>query len=419
MSQKIYQKTAHSIKLEDGRESWDVDIPAHAFDLWAPLIGTDVIGVYGMLLRLARANVTHGVGLKKLALACGGKCDKTFKEYCQILHDFGFIRMKTPSEEQRKMGVSTIFRLLNVPKTVTDQHVAYAQQQGWAPKRKNWKYQPLVGWLIAKPEDDADDMPWNEVRFLLQETEESTEEPEVAGNPDTPSANTDTVSENADLSIDPSVDPSLQTNARPASAGPATAKKSDWKNRTPRTNRGAAVSDRESDAPKKGKVGYKDPAFPSVAHLILRILKDAGHDVYELSANQIKQLTSPVIVKGIGEMPSPQQEYETYAVRFDHFAERVLNMDALVKRRDVLHEKITPQKVIDAVCGYHWRGGWLDYRPESGTQYQHQAAGEEDPNVARHRRIRELLGTTDEDDIPEAIKNGSWQIIDGVWKPIQ
>ncbi len=176
----LYKRDDDGIRVLDGRKSFDVDIPAYVYDLWMPLIGSDAVGIYGFLCRLAMSGKVSRLGVKKLAKACHIG-DKTFTKQAILLRDCGFIRIKTPKEEERKRGVSTIYTVLDAPRDISFETInSYTDGN---PE----SYQPITWWFID-PEDQEVEIPKDD------------DEKEV-------SSNDDTVSSNDDNSIDPLVDP--------------------------------------------------------------------------------------------------------------------------------------------------------------------------------------------------------------------
>ena len=199
-----------TISLKDGREAWRVDVPAYVYDLWCPLIGTDVVGVYGMLCRLARDKKAT-LGIRELMHVCG-KDSKTLRKILSILKTFGFLKMRTPNKEMRCKGIKTLYLLLDPPNRVTPTHIELAIQKGWAPQRQDWLYSPLVEWLIEDV-DAGNEEPWDEITDFLTYTGEGVDALQMGSEGNIPlgcrsfPAKAWESSQNTDPSIDPYSDP--------------------------------------------------------------------------------------------------------------------------------------------------------------------------------------------------------------------
>lgn len=166
-----------TISLKDGCKAFGVDIPAYVYDLWGPLIGIDVIGVFGMLCRLARDNKVQ-FSIEDLSSACA-EDDKTFRKHLRILKTFQFIRMRTPNEQMRRLGIKTTIYILDAPSVVTPAHIEYAINEKWTPRAKGWSYRPLVRWLIDDAEADAgEEQEWDEIADLFKPEDDQNDSEE-------------------------------------------------------------------------------------------------------------------------------------------------------------------------------------------------------------------------------------------------
>jgi len=139
MSDQIYAREKEMIHLIPDRKAWGVDIPAYVYDLWMPLVGSDVIAFYGVLWRLARGGVTKGLSQKELAAACK-KGNKTIARYAQILEDCGFIQTSIPNEKLRRLGFTTTYTVLDPPSFISEETI-----KKYAP---DGDYEPLCPWLV-------------------------------------------------------------------------------------------------------------------------------------------------------------------------------------------------------------------------------------------------------------------------------
>lgn len=100
--------------------------------------------------------------------------------------------------------------------------------------------------------------------------------------------------------------------------------------------------------------------LPLVGRLILGVIeKQRPGKAYRISEAQLERLKRPVVNK-LGDFPSPFDESEMYPPEWQDFMNHIHEMPVWK------HKDMTVGGLIDAVCNYHWLGGWLKYRP--GTQ---------------------------------------------------
>lgn len=169
---KLYNHTngEYIVELEEGASMGFVQLYWHLIDLWMPLLGTECIGVYSMLVRLGgKRGRTDGNTLKFLARACRIG-DKKLREYCDILKEFGFIKMHTPTKEQRGSGYKTQFYILQPPERVTPLHIEFAKQKGYVPK--DFVYQPFTHWLVKNLNNRENRPDWDPTEFDLSLTDD-------------------------------------------------------------------------------------------------------------------------------------------------------------------------------------------------------------------------------------------------------
>lgn len=276
MGETIYIRTEDSIALEDGRKPYDVDIPAYVYDLWMPLIGSDVIGFYGVLCRLSRGNdlMERGKGLSIADFEEATQKDrKTIAKFLQILSAMRFLRYRPPmSEAERRAGVRTKIRVLDAPTKVTNADIKFAMDKDWTPKRKNWKYKPLTDWLIKKPQPEPE-TEWLDVRF---EDDEEQEENSPSQEDLSPSAE----------EISPDVDPIGSFNSSKEEL--IGQKKSDPPKKKPPTLTGKDIA--EEEKPKKKKKADVDLAlYSKAATWVYNNQKSKG----ALSDKQLRDLELP------------------------------------------------------------------------------------------------------------------------------
>lgn len=155
MTETLYKKQDGGVVVKNADASWGVDIPAYVYDIWNPLLKPHGMNVLGMLRRLSREGRVKGLTLKDLAAACG-MSNKTFAAYAKLLKNCGFIKMKTPNEQERKEGVSTVFECQKPPDHVSAEMIKLLT--GDHPER----YKPVVAWLFEKDEA-PEDPEWDEI----------------------------------------------------------------------------------------------------------------------------------------------------------------------------------------------------------------------------------------------------------------
>ncbi len=142
------------IEFVSHRKSWDVNIPAYVYDIWMPLLGSDVIGVYAIYCRLERAGKIQGMGIKKIATAAR-KGDKTVVATNLTLQDCEFIVVEKPEGWERLAHFTTRIVLLDPPMSISAETIEKYRGSG-----AEWEYQPLTDWLVNRtnlPEASNDD----------------------------------------------------------------------------------------------------------------------------------------------------------------------------------------------------------------------------------------------------------------------
>lgn len=304
MNNTIYENTEDGgIAVKSGRRAWGVDIPAYVYDLWMPLIGSDSIGVYGVLWRLAINGKTRKASLKKLATACR-KGDKTLSAIFDLLKECGFIDIEKPESWQKLAKFTTTYIVLDPPKRVTPELIEkYKHPSG---------YFPLSTWLVQSSSNDRQ-------------------------------SSSDDINQSSsdDANIDPSNDPS---NGLPVAA--TGKRRNDWRGNTPIAPSGEASTTNE------GK------AYRSLELYILKAMKKQ-----KLTDPQRESLWSEVRIVSRGEetrYPSPADLYEDNE-QFKTFAEE--KIDAMVNSSS---GKVGATGVVDAIRSYEHVNGWLTYQLKQG-----------------------------------------------------
>lgn len=103
--------------------------------------------------------------------------------------------------------------------------------------------------------------------------------------------------------------------------------------------------------------------FPSVGVPILNLYKRlTGKSRSYLTPSQMERLTGDAYGFGAVKEPSAQSQYEDYPVEFTLFIENIPVNSNVYKTR-IKSERISMGLLIDIVVHYHWKGGWLHYRP--------------------------------------------------------
>jgi hypothetical protein len=122
---------------------------------------------------------------------------------------------------------------------------------------------------------------------------------------------------------------------------------------------------KHGDPESPGKRSSKDPDFPEIGRSIFRVLEAHGiRDVTTLSDNQLELLNQEVFGPR-GKFPSPADEQAANPEAWKDFLDAMDEMPAWDKRFNEGKERLTPSKVIEFIRGYHWLGGWLEFRPEN------------------------------------------------------
>jgi len=146
----LYNMTEEGgIEFKSERKAWGVDIPAYVYDIWMPLLGSDVIGVLGVYYRLDRENGIYGKStkLKTLAQKCRKGVD-TLNKINETLAACGFIRIEKPQGADKLKHFTTKIITLDPPTSVTPEDI-----EKYRPRRPDgtpteWEYEPLTTWLV-------------------------------------------------------------------------------------------------------------------------------------------------------------------------------------------------------------------------------------------------------------------------------
>lgn len=102
------------IQFVSKRKAWQVGIPIYVYDLWLPVLGAKIFGIYCTYCRLEREGEVKGITLNRLATVFGVS-KTTLIEANQTLQDFGFIKIKSPEGVERLKHWTTSFEVLDPP----------------------------------------------------------------------------------------------------------------------------------------------------------------------------------------------------------------------------------------------------------------------------------------------------------------
>lgn len=162
MGKKLYQPTPEGGIRFISKRPWGVDIPNYVYDIWMPVVGVCVVGVYGVYCRLEREGTVKAITQGKLARACRIGTTK-LQKVNQCLERCGFITVKTPRGYERTMHWTTEITILEPPRTVSVELITqYSTLE---------RYDPLSTWLVAELAANEADDPTNESVNPIQECE--------------------------------------------------------------------------------------------------------------------------------------------------------------------------------------------------------------------------------------------------------
>lgn len=109
-------------------------------------------------------------------------------------------------------------------------------------------------------------------------------------------------------------------------------------------------------------ISFSDPNAPLIARDLFRLMEAVGsRKPYRLSQNQLAQLRLPVMTPS-GVLPSPEAEAREFPNDWKRFIDGISDMPAWIKRVTEAGAKPSAGLLIDFIRGYHWQGGWLEYK---------------------------------------------------------
>lgn len=143
MGQKLYEwPDEGGIVFASERKPWNVCIPIFIYDLWLPLLGVEVVGVYSVYCRLEMAGEVKKMTQAKLAQACRIGTRRLAK-INEMLEDCGFITVEAPQGQDRLKHFTTKIILKDPPQKVSQELIDKYHQL------EKSDYEPLTTWLIA------------------------------------------------------------------------------------------------------------------------------------------------------------------------------------------------------------------------------------------------------------------------------
>lgn len=140
-SKAIYAKTpSGGIQFISQRKAGEVRIPNYVYDIWMPLLGIQVIGVYAVYCRLEREHTVKSMSQNRLAkmMRVG---THALRKANALLEKCGFINVRQPQGHERQMHFTTEITVLDPPNSVSAALI---------DELSEGKYEPLSTWLVAK-----------------------------------------------------------------------------------------------------------------------------------------------------------------------------------------------------------------------------------------------------------------------------
>jgi len=139
---------------------------------------------------------------------------------------------------------------------------------------------------------------------------------------------------------------------------PGTKDMYDYGNRAPKFNREDRLESHD------GPVSATDGNFPETGRYLLRVYNEHGRPIRrDLPGAIVRGLRDPVISPDGSEYPSPEAECQQFPAEFGNFMAGITGHPAWIARVIRGKERVTPRLILDIIRGYHWKGGWLAYRP--------------------------------------------------------
>jgi len=137
---KLYFEGEQGISFRSNRRTGDVRIPNYVYDIWMPVLGVTVIGIYSVYCRLEMQGAVKKITQADLARACRVGTDKLTRVN-QTLQRCGFIEINAPKGRARLMHWTTEIVINDPPPDVSKEIIDEFAPPG--------SYQPLTPWLVA------------------------------------------------------------------------------------------------------------------------------------------------------------------------------------------------------------------------------------------------------------------------------
>lgn len=378
---KLYQHTDTGVQIINRiAEDNDIRITLNIIDLWTPLLGTDVLGFYVVLKRLSFGDGrTRHITVRHL-MDASHKDDRSIAKFTEILREFQFINTITPDEQQRRAGKSIVYILESPPRSITSRHIAFAKEQGWTPKRKDWEYKTLVPWMTEKEELGIPEEEFDGTKFRLSEISDSDREisdssmeisdsnaeisdlnvvtnvvTNEATNKDIPSkngrmdsdANALSLDDDSEVKIDPHALDDSDTEQAISAAEQARRNRMVKATQVASKNKGkiATVANHTS-----GKTSISDTGTDSLeAYIAEMIRRETGRAPKHITQNQSDALGDNVRISPTTEGPSPRKVWSVDSWRSTY--KRYID----TKVPEMLREKNMPLTMKYAITILHWR----------------------------------------------------------------
>lgn len=144
MSKKLYQMDERGgVTFESDRRPGEVRIPNYVYDLWMPLLGIEVIGVYAVYCRLEREDSVKGMTQADIARFCKIGV-RRLNDINDLLEKHGFISVQKPEGISRIKHFTTKITVKDAPTSIPAKEIELHDAD-----RKTTKYRPLTAWLVA------------------------------------------------------------------------------------------------------------------------------------------------------------------------------------------------------------------------------------------------------------------------------
>jgi DnaD/phage-associated family protein len=138
---KLYRQSSKGIEFKSERKPGEVRIPNSVYDIWMPLLGIEVIGVYAVYCRLEREGQVKGLTQPQIATSCKIGT-RRLDDINDILQEHGFIAVYRPDNKQKSKHEKTQITIKDPPTFVKSEFIT-KHDEG-----RKVKYMPLTAWLV-------------------------------------------------------------------------------------------------------------------------------------------------------------------------------------------------------------------------------------------------------------------------------